>query len=245
MPKFEWTEEDDKSYRWLIYGVAGVGKTTESKYLEGKTFLLALDESFKRIPYWKQNKEDIWIFDPIKPIEDLQDFVRWFNPSDYDNLVVDNVSNLQKMWFIEKAKDSKNGLDNQIAHYNEFVNWIIRFISHIFHWKINILVTAWETQTKVTDANGQEFMQYGPDLRVSARDYLMGNCDVVGRLIQNPKNGERGIILQGDIGTYAKNRLDNRKAVKASELFSLSLSTEASGSSKNAVNAEPQKRDDR
>lgn len=237
MPKFKWTEEDNQSIRWLIYGASGVGKTTESKYLKGKTYLLSLDESFKRINYWKQHKEDIWILDPDKPIEDIQDFVRVFNPNDYDNLVVDNVSNLQKMWFIEKAKETKNGLDNKIAHYNEFVNWIIRFISHIFHWKINIYVTAWEEMTNVTDANGQKFMQYGPDLRDKARDYLMGNCDVVGRLIQNPKSGERGIILQGDIGTYAKNRLDNRKAVKASDLFTISLSTEDSESNKTAADA--------
>ena len=117
------------------------------------------------------------------------------------------------------AKESKNGLDNQLKHYNEFSNWLIRFISKAFSWNVNILVTTWEKQSQVTDPSGQIFEQYGPDLRNSARDYLMGNCDMVARLIQKPKTGERGCILQGSIDTYAKNRLDQRKGCKAEELF--------------------------
>ena len=126
---------------------------------------------------------------------------------------------MQKLWFIEKARDSKTGLDNKIQHYGEFTNWLIRLISKLFSYNINIFVTAWEKQVKVTDPSGQEFEQYAPDLRDSARDYLMGNCDLVGRMIQKPQSGERGIILQGSIDTYAKNRLDDRRGCKANELF--------------------------
>lgn len=216
MPAFNWDNANPK-YRYTVYGVPGVGKTTLSKYLKGKTYLLSLDDSFHRVEYW-QGKKDIWSIDPEKPIEDLSDFVRNFDPAKYDNLVIDNLSNLQKLWFIEKAKETRTGLDNKIQHYGEFTNWLIRFISKLFQYNINIVVTAWEKQFKVTDARGQEFMQYGPDLRESARDYLMGNSDVVGRLLVNSK-GERGLVLEGTIETYAKNRLDDRKGCKVEELF--------------------------
>lgn len=217
MPVFNWKEHQGSKYRWLVYGVPGAGKTTLAGMLKGKTYLLSLDDSFHRIKAW-QNKP-IWAIDPEKPIEDLTEFVREFKPEEYDNLVIDNVSNLQKLWFIEKARDSKTGLDNKIQHYGEFTNWLIRLISKLFSYNINIFVTAWEKQVKVTDPSGQEFEQYAPDLRDSARDYLMGNCDVVGRMIQSPKTGERGVILQGSIDTYAKNRLDNRTATKADDFF--------------------------
>lgn len=217
MPAFDWSENKSTKYRWLVYGVPGAGKTTLAGMLKGKTYLLSLDDSFHRIKVW-QNKP-IWAIDPEKPIEDLTEFVREFKPEEYDNLVIDNVSNLQKLWFIEKARDSKTGLDNKIQHYGEFTNWLIRLISKLFSYNINIFVTAWEKQVKVTDPSGQEFEQYAPDLRDSARDYLMGNCDVVGRLIQSPKTGERGVILQGSIDTYAKNRLDDRTATKVNEFF--------------------------
>lgn len=232
MPEFKWQEQRTQRYRWLIYGVPGVGKTTLSASLPGKSYMLSLDGSFTRIKAY-QGSQDIWLIDPESPIEDLNQFILWFNhnANAYDNLVIDNLSNLQKLWFVEKAKESKNGLDNQLAHYNEYSNWAIRLFSKLFSYDVNILVTAWEARRPITDANGQQFEQYGPDVRDQVRDYVMGNCDVVGRLISK-EDGTRGVILAGDVGTYAKNRLDSRKGCKASELFALRLPTTASGSSK-------------
>lgn len=218
MPAFSWKDDKGTKYRWLIYGVPGVGKTTLSKYLKGRTYLLSLDDSFHRIDFWQGN-DDIWTIDPDKPIEDLNDFYDFFDPSQYDNLVIDNISNLQKLFFIEKAKETKTGLDNKMSDYNEWTTYLVRFIAGVFKWNINILVTAWETQNKITDPSGQEFMQYGPDARPNPRDYLMGNCDVVARMIQKPQSGERGLIMQGSIDTYAKNRLDDRPGCKAEDFF--------------------------
>ena len=218
MPAFSWSEDQGTKYRWLVYGTPGVGKTTLSKYLKGRTYLLSLDDSFHRIDFWQGN-DDIWTIDPDKPIEDLNDFYDFFDPSQYDNLVIDNISNLQKLFFIEKAKETKTGLDNKMSDYNEWTTYLVRFIAGVFKWNINILVTAWETQNKITDPSGQEFMQYGPDARPNPRDYLMGNCDVVARMIQKPQSGERGLIMQGSIDTYAKNRLDDRPGCKAEDFF--------------------------
>ncbi len=226
MPAFKWEEQKTPRYRYLIYGVPGVGKTTLSASLPGKTYMLSLDGSFTRIKAYQGN-QDIWLIDPETPIEDLNRFVVWFNHNakTYDNLVIDNLSNLQKLWFVEKAKESKTGLDNQLAHYNEYSNWAIRLFSKLLSYDVNIMFTAWEARRPITDANGQQFEQYGPDVRDQVRDYVMGNCDVVGRLISK-EDGTRGVILTGDVGTYAKNRLDDRRGCVANELFTLRLPAE-------------------
>ena len=83
--------------------------------------------------------------------------------------------------------------------------------------EVSSATSAWKAQ--VTDPSGQEFMQYGPDIRPNPRDYILGNCDVVARMVQKPQTGERGLIMQGSIDTYAKNRLDGRKGCKVEDFF--------------------------
>ena len=58
-----------------------------------------------------------------------------------------------------------------------------------------------------------------PQIRTSVLNQLLGLTDVVGRIIVNPKTGNRGVILEGDNSVYAKNRLDDRKACKIEDLF--------------------------
>lgn len=217
MPAVKFDEKQQAKWRILIYGVPGVGKTTTASKLKGKTYLLSFDDSFHRIDAFRG--KDIWSIDPENPTDDLADFVINFKPENYDNLIIDNLSNFQKLWFVEMAKQTQNGLDNKIQHYGEFTNYIIRFIAKAFSWNVNILLTSWEVQTEVTNSAGQTFQQYGPDIRANARDFLMGNCDIVARMVAKPQTGERGFILLGDDGIYAKNRLDNRKGCKADELF--------------------------
>lgn len=219
MPLAKFDKDDASKWRVLIYGAPGVGKTTTASKLEGKTYLLSLDRSYRRISAFRG--KTIWELDPEKPTSDLADFVRSFDPKEYDNLIIDNLSNLQKLWFVEKAKETQNGLDNKIQHYGEFTNYVIRFIAKAFSWDVNILLTAWEVQNPVTNAAGQTFQQYGPDLRPNARDYLMGNCDVVARMVSKPQTGERGFILLGDDGTFAKNRLTKDKGCRADELLNI------------------------
>ena len=93
-------------------------------------------------------------------------------------------------------------------------------MTSIYFFKdINILVTAWENQREITTERGQVFNQYAPQIRDSVRDGLMGLTDIVGRMITNPDTGNRGVILEGNDAVYAKNRLDQRKAAPADELF--------------------------
>lgn len=220
MPMINVKDVKQAPWRVLVYGKPGVGKTYLGKYLTGKTMMLSFDGSYKRLTDIYQDST-VWDLDPNNVQQDLADFAREFvNIHDqYDNLVIDNVTSLQDLWFVEKAKESKSGLDNQIQHYNEYSHYVIRFFASMLNYDLNILTTAWEEQRPITAPNGQQFSQYAPSMRDKARDWLMGHMDVVGRLVQSSKSGERGIILQGNDGIYAKNRMDNRTWCKAEDLF--------------------------
>lgn len=206
------------NWRIAVYGKPGVGKTSVIKYLPGKTLILALDNSAKVLA--GLDNVDVINFDRSKPTEELNEFVKALGGliKNYDNLVLDNVSTLEKDWFIEEGRKSKNGIRNEIQDYSTWTNFFTRVISKIYTTDLNILVTAWEEQKPIQTASGQQFNQYAPTLRDSVRDTFMGLTDIVGRLVVKT-DGERGLILEGNDGMYAKNRLDNRKGCKVEDLF--------------------------
>lgn len=206
------------NWRICIYGKPGVGKTTAIKNLKGKTYILDLDNSTKVLA--GQNI-DIFNFDRNKPQSEIVEFLNSLSEieKEYDNLVIDNISSFEKDWFIERGKNSKSKINNEIQDYSAWNNYFPRVISAIYRANLNVLITAWESQVPFTTVEGQQFMQYQPEIRDGVRDMFMGLTDIVGRLMINPKTNSRGVILQGNDGIFAKNRLDNRESCKIEELF--------------------------
>lgn len=216
-----------RNWRILIYGKAGLGKTSLIRHLKGKTIVLSMDNSHKVL----EGAENVDIrtiddagvvsFDRKHPSEDIEKFITEVDEviSNYDNLVIDNVSSLQSDWFIEQGRKSKNGISNELQHYNQWTNYFLRILTAIYNKPINIYITAWEDTHELNLETGQIITQYVPQIRDSVLNQLLGLTDVVGRILVNPKTGARGLILEGSEGTYAKNRLDSRTACKIEELF--------------------------
>lgn len=212
--------QKNKDWRIMIYAKPGTGKTSLVQHLEGKTLVLDMDDSTKVLAGLEN--VDIISFDRVHPHEFITEFIKEAPEliKGYDNLVIDNISSFERDWFVERGRSSKNGISNEIQDYSQWTNYFARIVTSIYFFKdINILVTAWENQREITTERGQVFNQYAPQIRDSVRDGLMGLTDIVGRMITNPDTGNRGVILEGNDAVYAKNRLDQRKAAPADELF--------------------------
>lgn len=231
----------NKDWKMILYAKAGQGKTTSIKYLKGKTLVLDLDNSFKVLEGVSDNIQQYRFdngtpegreFDRTKPIEDLNTFLS--DPDvlkageTFDNLVIDNVSSLEKDWFVERGRNSKNGISNEIQDYSQWTNYFARIITTIYMIpNVNILITAWEKKIDNETESGQTFSQYAPDIRDKSLNGFLGLADVVARLVVNPKTGGRGVILEGDNTVYAKNRLDERRMAPIEELFNFGKKQEA------------------
>lgn len=224
----------NKNWKVIIYGKAGVGKTTAAKFLKGKTLILPLDNSAKvlaneaNIDLWKDPKfdpDDDNYFDREHPIESIVAFFNEINSgvtklSNYNNLFIDNVSSFEDDWFVERGRKSKNGIANEIQDYGAWKNYFSRIMTSLYLLpNVNVVTTAWEEQRDLTTESGQTFNQYAPEIRDKVRDGLLGLADVVGRVFVNPKTGGRGAILEGNDAVYAKNRIDDRKFVPIEKLF--------------------------
>lgn len=218
MPKKDF-KKVTKTTNWkiLLYGKPGVGKTSAAQNLTGNVYLLGFNDSYKVLG--EHDNWGLWELDQTHPIEDLNEFFKDFDPKQWDTLILDDISNFEKIWFQEKGRESKNGISNELQHYAQWTNYFLRFISKLYSMPINILTTAWEQQVEVNTETGQQFMQYAPMLRDSVRNTLMGLSDVVGRVVVKPDDHTRGVILEGNDSVFAKNRLDNRKGCKTADIF--------------------------
>lgn len=204
---------------YLIYGAPGKGKTTSIKYFPGKTLVLDIDRTSRvlkgeaDIDIVYIDNENTWE-DWGKTITELsQNFV-----GKYDNIVVDNVSELERCILSSLGSAGKNnGVPSQ-ADYQYMQFKLVNSLRYMKNLGSNLIWTAWEEIDLWMDADGSSYNTALPQINRKIRNNVLGLCDVVGRLMVK-EDGERGFVLSATDSTYAKNQLDDRKGCMQSELI--------------------------
>jgi phage nucleotide-binding protein len=210
----------------LIYAPPGTGKTTTIKYLPGRTLVIDVDrttivlagEENIDIVYADLNDTEVGFKKMLKEIHDK--YVK-----DYDNIVIDNISELEQAWLGEKAKLSrtKDGRAMGIPErgdYNKFSFFLTDLIRYVNSWEgVNKVYTAWETTRQIETPGGQIYNQFIPKIREKIIENVMGLVNIVGRLVISEETGNRGFILQPSNSTFAKNQLSDAKYAKQEEIW--------------------------
>lgn len=219
------TDITDQKGTYLIYGAPGMGKTSSAKYFPGKTLVLDIDRTSNvlkgcpNIDIVEVDNLDTYTFwsDLLKELVDQ-------HKGKYDNIMVDNLSELERCILADFGRKGKNrGVPAQ-GDYQVMQFMVVNSLRYLKQMDCNIILTAWEETDLYTDSNGQQYNRSYPRINKKVVDNICGLCNVVGRLMINSE-GKRGFILTASNSTYAKNQLDDRKGCLQSELIQHAAAT--------------------
>lgn len=205
---------------YLIYAAPGVGKTSTARYFKGRTLILDIDRTTRVLK--GQEGIDVYQVDNVNTWSEWGNTLKKLKESDlsmYDNIMIDNISELERCILANLGRDGNNHRIPSQKNYLQMQFYIVDSIRFLKELGKNLIITAWETSDIWTTEDGQQYNRAIPFISVKILNNVMGLCDVVARLVYNPKTEKRGFFLQPTPSVYAKNQLDKRQFCLQEELF--------------------------
>ena len=196
---------------YFVYGDGGTGKTSLIKQFTGKKLLLIFDGSTNALV--GTNDIDVIAFDDEDAPNMQQIVISMLEKqvATHDVIVLDNVTALQN-WALENIDGaSKDGRQN----YQKLQVWFRNLGMWLRKTDKTVLATAHQVDNGSSGLTGGG--RYQADMNEKTFNAFTAPFDIVGRIYK--EKDERWIDLDPENGNHAKNRIDNRKTIKASELI--------------------------
>lgn len=226
----------NKPYTALLYCPPGVGKSTAigiiAEQTDGNTIVLDVDRTISRTLAKKEVVKDISkIF--IREIDNVHTWEDWcemtkelqamkeageFEKQNIKNIAVDNVSELERCILADLGSQGKNKGVPAMGDYQYMQFKLVSSLRFMKSLGLNIIWTAWETTEPFVQPDGTSYSRLYPKINSKIVDNVCGLCDVVGKIFIN-EDGEHGIRLEASNNVYAKNQIDDRKAVRIEDFI--------------------------
>lgn len=233
MQKLEELIAKKQPYTALFYCSTGVGKTTTAGLIaeksKGKTLILDVDRTIATSLGKGEIVKDISRID-IRQVDNVHTWSDWESvlkelsdmkkngKLDYENIVVDNISELERCILSDLGSQGKNkGVPAQ-ADYQYMQFKLVNSLRFMKSLGVNVIWTAWETYENYTHPDGTQYTRSYPKISAKIVDNICGLCDIVGKIIAK-QDGTRGIILEATQNVYAKNQIDSRKGCLVEEFI--------------------------
>lgn len=233
MQKLEELVANKQPYTALFYCSTGVGKTTTAGLIaeksKGKTLILDVDRTIATSLGKGEIVKDISRID-IRQVDNVHTWSDWESvlkelaemkkngKLDYENIVVDNISELERCILSDLGSQGKNkGVPAQ-ADYQYMQFKLVNSLRFMKSLGVNVIWTAWETYENYTMPDGTQYTRSYPKISAKIVDNICGLCDIVGKIMAK-QDGTRGIILEATQNVYAKNQIDSRKGCLVEEFI--------------------------
>lgn len=233
MQKLEELVSKKQPYTALFYCSTGVGKTTTAGIIaeksKGKTLILDVDRTITTSLGKGEIVKDISRID-IRQVDNVHTWSDWESvlkeladmkkngKLDYENIVVDNISELERCILSDLGSQGKNkGVPAQ-ADYQYMQFKLVNSLRFMKSLGVNVIWTAWETYENYTHPDGTQYTRSYPKISAKIVDNICGLCDIVGKIVAK-SDGTRGIVLEATQNVYAKNQIDSRKGCLVEEFI--------------------------
>ena len=226
--------KEKQPFTALLYCAPGVGKSTALGLIgeksKGKTLVLDVDRTFVPTMAKDEVVHDFSKFEVLQ-VDNINTWTDWTKKltdlkaakeagklTEYKNICVDNISELERCILSDLGRQGKNkGVPAQADYqYMQFkLMDSLRFMKSL---GLNVIWTAWETTEDYVTLDGTCYTRSYPKISKKIVDNVCGLCEIVGKIIVN-KDGERGVVMEATQNIYAKNQIDTRKICNVKEFI--------------------------
>ena len=209
----------------LLFTQSGGGKTVNSTLVtapkRGKNLLICTDNS--SIVLQNFNRPNL----TIQNVGTVKDFVEAYQAGyiskKYDNIILDNLSDLIDMWLLEldacgKFKDFRQA-------YQLVYQSLKRLSRESATLDCNTIFTAWSDTMEITLATGEVVTRLQPKIPVKILDNVCGLMNVVGYInTATDKDGNKRwyYVTEGKPTLIAKDQIACRKSCMPEDIFTVS-----------------------
>lgn len=233
----------ERPYTALLYCPPGVGKSTAigiiAERTDGNTLVIDVDRTITRTLAKKEVVKDISKI-MIREIDNVHTWDDWcemakeldamkkngeFEKLNIKNIAVDNVSELERCILADLGSQGKNKGVPAMGDYQYMQFKLVSSLRFMKSLGLNVIWTAWETTEPFVQPDGTSYSRLYPKINAKIVDNVCGLCDIVGKIFINT-DGEHGIRLEASNNVYAKNQIDDRKAVRIEDFINFKTAKE-------------------
>lgn len=204
----------------LIYGASGSGKTTNSTRVKTakRNLLICTDNSSVVLNNFDRPNLDI--VNVSKAQEFIDEYRKGYESKKYENIILDNLSDLFDLWILELEASGKYK-DMRQAYQMVYQN-LRRLSRESASCGCNTIFTAWSDMTEIPQPDGSKKTRLQPKLPTKILDSVCGLMNVVGLVSSGPdKDGNMKwwYTTKGSAEIMAKDQVHCRDFIMPEDLF--------------------------
>lgn len=218
----------------LVYAPSGGGKTVNSTLVKAerrkKNLLLCSDNSHIVLSNAEFKRDNLTIeiiehwLDRDKLGKEQSCFIKQFDKAVdsklYDNIIVDNVSDIFDLAILEYDESGK--IKDMRQAYMMVYQELKRLARKAAQVDCNVIFTAWTDLQEIMLPDGTKTIRTQPKLPNKILDNFLGLTQIVAFVNTAEKDGKKAwyYVLEGKPTMYAKDQLHCRKSCMPEDIFS-------------------------